>query len=75
VTGFADNIGNAEYNRQLSLRRAKSVVEALDSAGVSKERITEESKGEDVTSVSRSDRWKSRRVEISLVPITEEEAP
>ncbi|MEM7603392.1 MAG: OmpA family protein, partial [Verrucomicrobiota bacterium] len=68
ATGFADNVGNAEYNRQLSLRRAAAVVEALASLEIPKEDITTESKGEDVSGLSRSERWKARRVEISLAP-------
>ncbi|MDF1823658.1 MAG: OmpA family protein [Verrucomicrobiales bacterium] len=75
ATGFADNVGNAEYNRELSLRRAASVVAALTLFEIPKERITTESKGEDVSGVSRSERWKARRVEISLAPSVEDEAP
>ena len=69
VTGFADNVGNAEYNRALSLRRANGVVQQLEAGGISKDSITVETKGEDVSNVSRSDRWKSRRVEVSLAPL------
>lgn len=69
VTGFADNVGNAEYNRALSLRRANGVVLRLEAGGISKESISVETKGEDVSNVSRSDRWKSRRVEVSLTPL------
>lgn len=69
VTGFADNVGNAEYNRALSLRRANGVVQQLEAGGIPKESITVETKGEDVSNVSRSDRWKSRRVEVSLAPL------
>ena len=69
VIGFADNVGNAEYNRALSLRRASGVVQQLEAGGISKESITVETKGEDVSNVSRSNRWKSRRVEVSLAPL------
>jgi OOP family OmpA-OmpF porin len=68
VTGFADNIGNAQYNLQLSLRRAESVEKALVASGIDPERVSKESKGEDVSRVSSRDRWKSRRVEIQLAP-------
>lgn len=71
ATGFADNVGNAEYNRQLSLRRAGAVIEALASLEVPKESFTTESRGEDVSGLSRSERWKARRVEISLAGGTE----
>ncbi|MDF2374620.1 MAG: OmpA family protein [Verrucomicrobiales bacterium] len=70
ATGFADNLGNAEYNRQLSLRRATAVVEALAVLEIPKETITIESKGEDVSGVARSERWKARRVEVSLATAT-----
>lgn len=72
VTGFADNVGNAAYNEKLSLRRAESVSKALEASGIASERISTESKGEDVSRVSSRDRWKSRRVEISLAPEPEE---
>lgn len=69
VTGFADNVGNAEYNMQLSLRRANSVVESLVSLGVERESLTTKSQGEDVSGISQSQRWKSRRVEVTLAPL------
>lgn len=71
VTGFADNVGNAEFNRQLSLRRADAVVAVLVSLGVDEGRMTTESRGEDVSGLSRSEQWKARRVEVSLA--TEDE--
>lgn len=67
VTGFADNVGNEEYNRQLSLRRAKAVVDELVKLGFEEESMSTESVGEDVSNVSRSERWKARRVEVSVV--------
>lgn len=75
ATGFADNVGNAQYNRELSLRRADAVVAALVALGISEENIATESEGEDVSGLSRSQRWKARRVEVSLAPLTEEETP
>ncbi|MEC5128804.1 OmpA family protein [Verrucomicrobiales bacterium BCK34] len=72
VTGFADNVGNAEYNRALSLRRANGVVQQLRAGGITEDSITVETKGEDVSNVSRSDRWKSRRVEVALAPLKTE---
>ncbi|MEM6278998.1 MAG: OmpA family protein [Verrucomicrobiota bacterium] len=71
VTGFADNVGNANYNRELSLRRADSVVEALAALEVSKDSMETKSEGEDVTGLSRSERWKARRVEVSLLEETD----
>lgn len=66
VTGFADNVGNAEYNRQLSLRRAQAVVDELVELGFEKESMSTDSVGEDVSNVARSERWKARRVEVSV---------
>jgi len=58
VTGFADNLGTAEHNRELSLRRANSVVALMVSNGITKDTMSTDSVGEDVTNVSRSERWK-----------------
>lgn len=66
VTGFADNLGSAEHNRELSLRRANSVMVLMIENGITKDTMTTESVGEDVTNVSRSERWKARRVEIFI---------
>lgn len=66
ATGFADNIGNADYNRQLSLRRAEAVIAALEAKGLDREAIDKVSQVENVSNVARSERWKARRVEISL---------
>lgn len=66
VTGYADNIGNDEFNRKLGMSRAASVVAVLESLGIKKDRLAVSSEIEDVSSVRRSDRWKSRRVELSL---------
>ncbi len=74
VTGFSDNVGNAEYNRELSLRRANSVLSILTSLEIPKDSMSTESVGEDVSNVSRSLRWKSRRVEVSLVSPSNEGA-
>ena len=67
VTGFADNVGNAAYNRELSLRRANAVIATMVSNGITKDTMTSDSVGEDVSNVSRSERWKARRVEVSIV--------
>ena len=66
VTGFADNSGSAEHNRELSLRRANSVMVLMIENGINRDTMTADSVGEDVTNVSRSERWKARRVEVSI---------
>ncbi len=45
VTGHADRIGSARYNKKLSLRRAKSVRAYLVSKGVSAKGVTVAAKG------------------------------
>jgi len=69
VTGFADNIGDATRNEELSLRRAESVRAELVRLGLPESTLQAASKGEDVSRVSRSELWKSRRVEVSLKPL------
>ncbi|MDY6993703.1 MAG: OmpA family protein, partial [Pseudomonadota bacterium] len=39
ITGRADNTGNAEYNKRLSLKRIQSVVDYLTQRGVQAEHI------------------------------------
>lgn len=74
ATGFADNVGNAERNRQLSLRRAAAVVASLVALEIPAESITTDSKVENVSGIPRSERWKARRVELSLAPEPEPDA-
>ncbi|HLV47383.1 MAG TPA: OmpA family protein [Flavobacterium sp.] len=47
VNGFADSVGNADYNQRLSENRAKNVAKLLEQAGVSSDRISVNAKGED----------------------------
>jgi|SRR5690554_138258 len=49
INGYADSVGNANYNERLSERRAKSVARILEQAGVSSSRITVNAKGEDAS--------------------------
>jgi outer membrane protein OmpA-like peptidoglycan-associated protein len=70
VYGHTDDVGTAEYNQDLSERRAKVVRDYLVEAGVPKDII--ESKGFGKTSPrvpakSRDARKKNRRVEIGVV--------
>lgn len=66
ITGFADNVGNSEYNEALSLRRAASVRAQLASLGLAAERLVTKSQIDDVSSIPKSERWKSRRVEVTI---------
>jgi OOP family OmpA-OmpF porin len=69
ITGFADNKGDAERNQELSLRRAESVRTELIRLGLPEPSLEVASKGEDVSGISRSELWKSRRVEVTLKPV------
>ncbi|SNC75299.1 WD40-like Beta Propeller Repeat [Hymenobacter gelipurpurascens] len=40
ISGHTDNVGNAAYNKDLSQRRAKAVVDYLVQNGISKDRLT-----------------------------------
>jgi outer membrane protein OmpA-like peptidoglycan-associated protein len=69
VFGYTDDVGTAEYNRQLSLRRANAVRDYLVQAGIDPAIINVKGYGktsplvEDSSSEGRS---KNRRVEIAL---------
>lgn len=64
VTGFTDRSGNADYNRQLSKRRADSVRDQLLSRGVNPEQISIAGQGQE----NASGAWSpsDRRVEVVL---------
>lgn len=47
VIGYADEIGDSEYNRSLSQRRAQNVKQILVDAGIDAARLTIKSNGED----------------------------
>lgn len=68
LIGYADEIGNPNYNKTLSERRAKAVYDILIATGVSGDRLTHSGNGED-TSVDKSSspaRQLVRRVTFKL---------
>jgi OmpA-OmpF porin, OOP family len=70
AVGHTDNIGTAEYNQALSMRRANAVKDYLVSKGVEKNRIYTEGRGlkEPIASNKTAEgRAKNRRVEIEMV--------
>jgi OOP family OmpA-OmpF porin len=67
VTGHADRIGSARYNKKLSLRRAKAVRAYLVSKGLSARTITVAAKGYS-TPVKTCDGKVSRAIIICLAP-------
>ncbi len=75
VEGHTDSIGSVAFNQQLSERRAQSVTLALESVGVSRQRITTQGFGERYpvapnTNANGADnptgREKNRRVEVVI---------
>jgi outer membrane protein OmpA-like peptidoglycan-associated protein len=69
VYGYTDDVGTAEYNQQLSVRRAKAVEDYLVQSGIDRSIINVKGYGKTnplVPSTSASARAKNRRVEIAL---------
>ena len=69
VFGYTDDIGTAEYNQQLSLRRAKAVEDYLVQSGIDPAIINVKGYGKTsplVAGTSADSRAKNRRVEIAL---------
>ena len=76
VYGHTDSTGSDQYNQSLSERRAKAVSDYLTSRGVSASRVRWQGFGE-TQSIASNDtidgRSRNRRVEIKIVPITQED--
>ncbi|HSD99451.1 MAG TPA: OmpA family protein [Burkholderiales bacterium] len=73
VAGHTDSTGTAEYNRQLSQRRATSVADYLTSRGVAQTRLMTAAGGEDhpiASNATEQGRAANRRVEVTLAPLT-----
>ena len=69
IVGHADNIGADEYNLDLSLRRAKAVMNYLVSKGIDPKRVSTEGYGESrpvASNETRDGRKLNRRVEFDL---------
>ena len=76
VMGHTDSTGSAQYNLDLSRRRAESVANYLVSRGVSRARIETLGYGEDypiADNATEAGRAQNRRVEIRITPITEQD--
>ena len=61
VIGYADEIGDTEYNKSLSARRAENVKKILTDAGIEASRLTIVGNGED-TSVSKDSKYARQTV-------------
>lgn len=73
ITGHTDSTGSAEYNMNLSDRRAASVANYLTSRGVA-QRIITSGVGESnpiASNDTESGRAQNRRVEIKITPISQ----
>ena len=69
IAGHTDSTGNAEYNRQLSMRRANAVKNYLIDKGIDPRIMTTIGYGEDkpiASNATREGRARNRRVEITL---------
>lgn len=76
VYGYTDSTGAADYNQQLSEKRAMAVQNYLVSRGVSSARIRSQGFGETMPigdNNTESGRAMNRRVEIKIFPISNEE--
>jgi outer membrane protein OmpA-like peptidoglycan-associated protein len=74
IVGHTDSTGAAEYNQQLSLARANQVKGFLNQQGVDNRRFIVEGQGEFspvATNDTAQGREQNRRVELSIVPVTE----
>jgi outer membrane protein OmpA-like peptidoglycan-associated protein len=75
VAGHTDSVGSAAYNQQLSERRANNVATYLGSRGVDRSRMVTIGAGKDhpvASNETDAGRAQNRRVEITIVPVTEE---
>lgn len=74
VAGHTDSDGAADYNQNLSLQRANSVANYLQSRGVSRIRLEPVGFGERqpiATNATQAGKQENRRVEITLLPATQ----
>lgn len=66
VVGHASRPGRAEYNMDLSRRRAEAVAAAFAARGIERSRIDVSARGEELAD-EEDERARDRRVEISIV--------
>ena len=74
VAGHTDNVGSANYNKQLSQQRADTVSRYLSSRGVAAARIMTAGGGEEhpiASNATEQGRAANRRVEVTLAPLTQ----
>lgn len=77
VYGHTDSTGSDAYNQTLSENRARTVANYLASRGVSPARVRSQGFGETMPvadNATDAGRQRNRRVEIKIVPVTEDDA-
>ncbi|HEX6439770.1 MAG TPA: OmpA family protein [Candidatus Binatia bacterium] len=69
IEGHTDEVGSAEYNKNLGLRRAQRVMTELAALGVDRARISTATQGEDKPLINQPTAWAravNRRVEFEV---------
>jgi outer membrane protein OmpA-like peptidoglycan-associated protein len=72
VEGHTDSVGDANYNRQLSMQRANSVANYLRGTNVDASRLQTLGMGESkpiATNENAQGRQENRRVELRVIPL------
>jgi len=72
LVGYTDSTGSANYNKQLSERRATSVLAYLQNQGVIPQRLSAYGMGEEkprASNATEAGRAQNRRVEIIIEPV------
>ena len=72
IAGHTDSQGSDEYNKDLSKRRAQSVVNYLVEKGISESQFVAEGYGEEVpvdTNETKEGRQNNRRVEFTVLKV------
>lgn len=76
VYGHTDSTGSAPYNQSLSENRARAVADYLATRGVTNARIRSQGFGESqpvASNATEEGRSANRRVEIKIVPVTQDD--
>jgi len=76
VYGHTDSTGSDSYNQTLSENRARAVADYLASRGVNAARIRSQGRGESqpvASNATEEGRSANRRVEIKIVPVTQDD--
>ena len=70
ISGHTDNVGSNSYNKELSMKRARSVYDFLIKRGIEPERLTYKGYGEErpiASNKTAEGRAKNRRTEIKVI--------